>query len=418
MLQSTTRFSRELRPKRAEGRVCIELTDPITGLTKHKIKGKNHVFDESLFCINWQTYLNSMPLLLNSHTGDVDVDLAYIPGVVTGFGLPSQAGSGSKRGAYSAANQVLGARTYNSIRWFYQYEFTASQALGVIGTVGLSPQYASANWREPIDAFAEVAKDVNNNWLTCDGVYAYKCSTAGVVTKIHLMSSVATTVDVSAIVGATGTKTVGYAPATGRYYVCNSTSKNLYEFSNSSFSTLLNTYSITNINQTTMPMYIHNGYMYTMTGPQATYAALYKSDYVNNTAPVKQNIVKDANATGLDIYLNINTLGYGTYIICGGAAYAYSSYPTLYGGGQGMIYNMENDEYSILGATHSSQSYVGDGDEAGGFAYHPYYTRKVPFYLFQPMRTNAAVTQYKLPSPITKTEANGMIATYEIEVFW
>ncbi len=49
--------------------------------------------------------------------------------------------------------------------------------------------------------------------------FAYYISTGGVIQKWDLLNYTYANIDVSATVGATGDKTVGWDPSTGRFYV-------------------------------------------------------------------------------------------------------------------------------------------------------------------------------------------------------
>ena len=130
------------RPLEAEGRVRIDLTDPLTGRVVDRRDGKNHVFTQFLDRSKL-TNLNSIKTVLTDFTGTLDTTVPFLPGNIIGWGTPSTAGSGNYQGAYNSAGQVLYQYkpTSNSVYWKMVYEFTTSQANGTIGCIGLTHQF-------------------------------------------------------------------------------------------------------------------------------------------------------------------------------------------------------------------------------------------------------------------------------------
>lgn len=115
--------------------------------------------------------------------------------------------------------------------------------------------------------------------------------------------------------------------------------------------------------------------------------------------------------TEISSYTGSSSLATGTcvmgskYIFC--ASGSSSTTPVNRRGG---IYDL---------ATNSFVAYV--YPPAANYTYalcrHPFTTEElicVSGYLYH----NAAISAYKLATPVTKTSANGLTVTYELEVFW
>ena len=129
-------------PLEAEGRVRIDLTDPLTGSVVDRREGKNHVFTQYLER-SQLTLLNSIKTVLTDFTGTLDTTVPFLPGKIIGWGTPSTGSSGNYQGAYNPAGQVIFQYkpTSNSVYWKMVYEFTTSQANGTIGCIGLTHQF-------------------------------------------------------------------------------------------------------------------------------------------------------------------------------------------------------------------------------------------------------------------------------------
>lgn len=124
----------------AEGRVCIQYTDPLTGRVREEIKGKNHVYTEQLLCTNWRSMMKNMPLYLTDATSQVDVSFPFVPGNPLGYGIPENGSLGVYRGAFRAADSFLGVSSFYGVSSKFVYDFTPTQALGKVGHVGLTYQ--------------------------------------------------------------------------------------------------------------------------------------------------------------------------------------------------------------------------------------------------------------------------------------
>jgi len=129
----------------AEGRVTIRYIDPITSRVKEEIKGKNYVFKDHLFTPNWFSLMNTgYPLVITDSRVNVDPNFPFLKGKFIGYGIPGQTSSGNYRGRY------VPEQSYNrqfspggKISSKYTFEFTPTQALGELGQIGLTYQYAS-----------------------------------------------------------------------------------------------------------------------------------------------------------------------------------------------------------------------------------------------------------------------------------
>lgn len=422
-----TKF-KNIKPVHAEGHICIDLTDPLTGKVKERIKGTNHVFTDSLFSednFDWVSSVSKSWLCLNDSAAAIDTTIPYLFGQTVGYGIPSSGSLGSYRGAYNDANQVLAQMSLTGARWKFQYDFTTAQANGIaIGTIGLTQQYAANTglYPSPKKHLSGFHTGENSNpSVTCDGRYAYVCSTAGSITKYDLWLDTSTTIDISATVGTTSKsyKTVGYAPATGKYYiyVYSSTAslRKMYVFSDSSFSTLENTYSPTNVavsGSSGWPLYICGTTAYWFHSADNT---IWYADFVSNVAYSTITISDYNNAAYTEHGINSGNLGRcicplnDKYVFCEGS----TASPTV---ARGVIFDISTG--TVVGCV------TGHYGPSSGYAtcascLHPLLSEKIVCNTKSGMlHHKAAIAAYKLPETVTKTSANGMTATYELEVFW
>lgn len=411
---------RGVRPAAAEGRVRLELTDPVTGKVKERVEGKNHVFEDALFSgtgFDWVSSVSAAWMALNDNDANIDPDMPFLLGDTVGYGIPGQGTKGTVRGAYNAANQVLAAMTLESVRWKFQYDFTTAQANGTpIQTIGLTNQYASVP-KESITGFRAGAALSNVAGNTCDGRYCYTCSTDGIVTKSDLLAGTSVYIDVSGVVGTTSNsyKWVGYAPATDKYYIyvysATAALRKMYVFLDNSFGTLEDTYSPSNVAMTgpaTSPMYIHGNYAYFFLSSN-----LHKADFINNiSASVIALNVQNAGlvseySTLILSGLNVGSVPFRSRYICFGAS-GTSNYRVR------PIFDLSND--AVVGIVYVANAAVFRDNP---FILHPLAKNVLPCAINGiNLYSNTAIAAYKLPEPITKTSANGMTATYELEVFW
>lgn len=417
---------RDVKKIETVGKFCVDLTDPITGKVKDRVNGFNHAFKDVIamqflynnYCYNWLNTTYGVPaalLCLNDDSTPIDVDIPFLRGQTIGYGRPSQGSSGLFRGAYNAGNQILGAFTPESIKWKFQYDFTPPQANGVMKNIGLTNQYHMSAVYAPANSYPAKNSDPA---CVSDGRYAYSCSTDGIITRYDLWNKGATvTIDVSAIVGTLSSsyKLIGFSPRTGKYYifVASSTAANrkMYVFSNKDFNSLETTYSPTNIsigsNGDMKPLYIYGNFMYYMTG---TSKVIFKADFVNNASHIVVTLPSTVNNTMLlelgsmvavDTY--IATLGMPQGVLMG----ANGNY------NKGVLFNPDTDSIA-------AEFYGFSPNGVGAACHHPTSENKLYCYTSNLgiLSVASAFTSQVLPTPVTKTAANGMTATYELEVFW
>lgn len=408
------------KPLHAEGHPCIMLTDPLTGKVKEKIEGENHVFTGSLLSmgpssVTWPQTVTDSYLCLNDNNADIDPNFPYLLGQTVGFGYRTTAGTGLFQGAYNAANQVLARKSLSSVYWKFQYDFTTAQANGAIGSMGLTGQY-NMYTKTTMEGYTPYSGGTYQTY-TSDGRYNYACSTAGIITKYDALTNATETIDVSAIVGTTAasTKLVGYAPATGQYYIfvynlTTASLRKMYVFSDATFSSLVTTYSTPNtlFDATSPALYIYGGKAYQPV--KGSYNRIYIGDFVNNTAITTLNVPEYSNCSNgiaSGRYTN-NMFLKGTCPVCG-------TYVAM-----GLMGNDSTTCKSIIFdlATETVAAYTTPTNYGStyGFALHPLKTERLV--IDSSGRFVAAIAAYKLPVPVTKTSANGMTVTYELEVFY
>lgn len=425
------------KPLAAEGHFCIELTDPLTGKVKECVKEKNNVFLDSLFSLMLNgtgpfNGLGVMPLAITDSVAPIDT-LPLLRGSVVGIGFPGQSGYGLYQGAYNALNQEICVCTTTSARWKYQYDFTTAQANGVIGTIGLTRQYTGSS-NNCVGVYSQDYRCLTSSALspsnvlgmTCDGRYAYICSSAGVITKYDNYTNISSTIDVSAVVGNTtsSNKCVGYNATTGNYYVIvySSTAslRKVHVFTDNTFNTCTTTHACTNLptnfNTGSTPYYVYNNFIY-----KAHSNAITSFDFVNDITGVVYTIA-DQSALAVASYFMLEKGSYakGTYIIA-----IPVSDPSNAQKVWGAVFDMATA--SFIAYVKSANHDIGSNySNYGSLIQHPCYTDIAPCVrrcstnttVLTQLQHTQAVTAKKLDTPITKTSANGLTITYELEVFW
>lgn len=401
------------RPLEAEGRVRIDLTDPLTGRVVDRREGKNHVFTQFLER-SYLTKLNSIKTVLTDFTGTLDTTVPFLPGNIIGWGTPSTGSSGNYQGAYNSAGQVIFQYkpTSNSVYWKMVYEFTTSQANGTIGCIGLTYQFDGTNdfynGKRSLGNYT-VGNDSYTN--TNDATYGYVVSTAGVITKQNNITFDRTTIDVSATVGTDGNypKCVCYDSKNGKYGVLVASSSSsynannkLYIFSDNSFSTLETVYSVSNCPlDAWYPAYIYNSNLFLVNSDM-----VYVFDYTTNTlvTTIMQTASegKNINSSVNNICLYYGCTATGRYLICGQQYYF------------GMVVDMlAVVKYAVFCRSRSStNSYTSSIENVNG-------NERMCINTSDNNYSSAifdALTAKKLDTPINKTSANGMTVTYELEV--
>ena len=403
------------RPLEAEGRVRIDLTDPLTGRVVDRREGKNHVFTQYLER-GRLTLLNSIKTVLTDFTGTLDTTVPFLPGNIIGWGTPSTGSSGNYQGAYNSAGQVLYRYkpTSDSVYWKMVYDFTTSQANGTIGCIGLTRQLDGSETNTFYNGKRSLGNYTagNNSYMnTNDATYGYVVSTAGVITKQNNITFDRTTIDVSATVGTNGNypKCVCYDSKNGKYGVLvanlsssyNANNK-LYIFSDNSFSTLETVYSVSNCPlNASYPAYIYNSNLFLVSSD-----SVYVFDYTTNTlvTTIMQTASegKNINSSVSSICLYYGCMATGRYLICGQQYYF------------GMVVDMlAVVKYAIFcSSSYASNSYTSSIESINGNERMCINTSNGGYSstIFE------ALTAKKLDTPITKTSAKGMTVTYELEV--
>ena len=409
-----------LRDVHAEGRVRIDLTDPLTGKTKERVEGKNLVFEDGVFCGdsgNWKSNISGMWMCLNDSDTALSASFPLLLGQTIGYGRPSTAGLGTLRGAYNVANQVLAAVDLTKARWKFQYDFTTAQANGTIKNVGLTRQYEiSGGSQMPLVGLQNATKSFTYA-DTSDCRYSFTISTVGVITRYDWWLGVTATIDVSVTVGTVGgnPKSVGYAPATGKYYVwvysATAASRRMYQFSGPDFGTLENTYSPSNvaINVSAYPFYVYGNKMFMLTGTNGIHVA----DFIANTAHTALTLsaynaaAYAENSYAQNGYFYYGSVGIGKYIV--------SLCPANLSIAKGIIFDMSTE--SVVGYVCPYLNATNDNHKVATFKY-PLGDNGLICQHNGTVGNRSALTSYLLPTPVTKTSANGMTATYELEVYW
>lgn len=396
-------------PQHAEGHICIDLTDPVTGRVKERIEGRNHVFTDILLSESWQNNISNMLMCLNDDGADVDINQPYLRGNTVGYGQPSQGSSGIYRGAANMANQLLGVASLESCRWVFQYEFSTTQALSAtIRNVGLTRQYLfGTGGQYPFSGFPLPAI-ANASQVCCDGRYAYSISSAGVITITDIWVNTVQTIDVSSFIGtnASDPKMVGYAPDTEEYFVqvqsSTSSRRKLYRFADRTFSTLLQTYDIPNYT-VIYPFFVRGAKMFGISYPINRYDL--STNVLDYVYPF-QNVIQSGVVSGASFEYGIVPFG-GRYFIHGQHGY------TNAGVYMRPVFDLVEERYIAVSTYNSS---VNNGTRTMSSC-NPVTSVDVPMVGYNRVATGG-LTAHKLATPITKPSDKGMIATYELEVFW
>jgi len=412
-------------PMHAEGNICIDITDPLTGKVVDKRKGKNQVFPIGIwgaqpYVYNWNYYVDNVYMVLTDSTKDIDPNFPFLLGTPVGFGIPSNSGLGNYRGAYNSANQVLHASTLNSIRWKFQYDFTTAQANGTIGTTGLTHQY-DQNGRTSVYNF--MCPAISTNYLgTSDGSCSYNGTypNTGLLTKRDAYTNATTTIDISALVTGGGSTCISpvYDVSTGKYgvlrhYPGSTAYMQLYIFPNNSFSSVEAIYTVSSVipklSYGSYSCYIYGDYLFIPNG-NTVMIFNYKTDTYVTT--LTHSGFSAGSGSGIDLtrYVGSGSLARGKYLFWG--LLDYSDSGTYF-----LIFDMSTQQFAGFG-TKQWSSYYNYMNLAWDH-FHP------DMYLPAGISNNNVLSiasglmaAKKLDTPVTKTSANGMTVTYELEVFW
>lgn len=418
---------KELSPQLIEGRVRLDLTNPRTGKVIERVEGKNHIFTDVFFgkefssALDWVTNVSNAWLCMNDNSDALDENFPFLKGQTLGYGKPSTAGTGLYRGAYNAANQVLNVCDLEKIRWVFQYDFTTAQANGTIRNVGLTKQYQSP---AVILRNGYRTSGVVAGWSqkTCDGVSCYTINnTTKVITKFNMLTGATSEIDVSAVVGTLASYlSIGYAPDTGKGYIWgySSTAANrrMYEFSDMTFASLANTWTPTNLthsNSSCLAFYVFSGKAYFTISSNNT---IRKADFANNLSYTDLVFSSYNNAAYTE--LTSNSVGEWDYNTLGipGTTHIFLPGNTA-GKCKSIILDLSTESIVAytMGDTNLLAYYSLMAPKAAANKLVAQITGQSSAY---PLLLPAALTTYILPTPVTKTSANGLTVTYEVEVYW
>lgn len=180
----------------------------------------------------------------------------------------------------------------------------------------------------------------------------------------------------------------------------------MYVFSDASFGTLTTTYSPSNLAVTgTYPLYVHgttaywfyvsDSIRYADFAANVNYSTLTISTY-NNAAYSE----KSSTANGSP---SIGSCAVNNKFVC--------NFPNS--DSKGIIFDIST------GSLAGYLSGLGLSSNTSACCIHPLTNEKIICSTIGgALYHKAAIAAYKLPTTVTKTSANGMTATYELEVFW
>ncbi|MEG2000675.1 MAG: hypothetical protein RR053_04690, partial [Evtepia sp.] len=335
-------------------------------------------------------------------------DCPYLLGNTVGYGIPGGSGSGLYRGAYNAANQILAQVTMEKVHYKFQYDFTPAQANDVaIGTIGLTHQYLNYG-KETTDGFKNQGFMDGYQRYTNDGRYSYRVD-SGIITKYDVLLAVKTQIDVSAIIGtSTANTAVAYSDTAKLWYIfvysTTVADRKVYAFTDNTFSTLSATYAPTNLMYiySNCSLFVYGDFCFMFAESEVNYF-----DFVHNTGHGVVDVSKlfgHVTENGYRTDARSADLNHGKYVFALGGYGNYDHY-------QGLIFDMSTK--SRIGATygvHSSSPYPMKHHMASHFLPCTVSSNTIS--------NNCAISAKTLATPITKTSANGMTATYEFDVFW
>lgn len=388
----------EIKPLQAEGRCTIELTDPITGKVKERVGGGNMVFPETLMLDSWWSVLDRVWTVLGDNDTPSSLDFPFMRGNGLGYGVPSTAGSGLYQGAYNPSNQFFKKQSDGKLSWKFQYDFTAPQAIGTIKSVSLTRQFVSSTY--PTNFFA-----INSGtYQYSDGKYGYGVSADNSVTITNLYSGQTSEKDVSAVVSGS-LRAIAIDKSTGKGYILASNFM-LYEFSDSTFSNLINTYTISSyyddISVYTNWCIVKGSSIYLGTSDYKIVKINYTTNTLLKSIDFPSSVWGRSFAQG---YILRSPLHINDGCICFGHGYTNA---------------MMTPILDINKDTVEASTYINSGI-TNYLINHPYASHPLPCYLqsngaCQVLPT--AFTNYVLPTPVEKTNDKGMTVTYELDVYW
>lgn len=222
----------------AEGRICVDYTDPVTGRVLERIEGKNHIFMQSLAVSNLFSYLSNIALCVTDFSGTLRTEIPLVPGNLLGYGIPSQGSSGTLRGAIRTADCTFNDFTRERLLNKFVYDFTPNQLNGAISTVGLTNQFAMVDsnntnvmpsqfliptkYRYFLDQITSSLRYIYRR--DTNEFYVFKSATK--ISKYSMMNLTETEIDISALCpakenysSAVSSSSLGYCAATGNFWL-------------------------------------------------------------------------------------------------------------------------------------------------------------------------------------------------------
>jgi hypothetical protein len=402
----------------AEGRVCINYTDPITQKIKEQIKGKNHIYRDALFS-GWYSNVTNATMVLSMGTRAIDPDIPYILGDTIGYGMPLTGSLGTVRGAYNAASSYLELKTLENISWKFVYDFTPMQVPYPVKTIAMTNQFSTKGGSHFSKFGLITGSAAGNGGCTSDGRYTYRINADGIITKYDAYFNTTTTIDIVGIVGAVFNKILLYEPLTGYYYVW-SASKKMFRFDDDTFSVSTAEWLCPNLALNLngglgdVGGYVYNGIAYVFNGTN-----IYKLPFVANIA--QPNVPLPPTSTiGIPQSTSVTTFSSSQNSITSTQSPLKDTL-IVFGGGTagsstiiGYIWDLATE--SVVGYLSNSSNAV--SSKIPSFIM-PTATNKILGLVNDQGNVNCAIAQYVLPVDAPERPAGyGMTVSYEIEVTW
>jgi len=323
-------------PAAAEGRVCVEYFDPRTLKVKERIKGKNYVYLDSFFGdTDWAGTMRTVPMFLTDNIADIDPDLPYLKNNIIGYGIPGEGGAGDYKGTWNTVNSFLlqGNPQLGTITSKFVYDFTPSQVQQEVKTIGLSWQFLNPNYGRYAHKALKTSLVPNSTSNSNITHIAYKGKNyqfaAGKVLVTDIVTGTTTECDLTALLGTSSYyRTIGINPTNDHFYIKVYSSvaadRKLYEFEDDTFSTLLNTYTISTWEWSgDVAFAVYGNYLY------LPYSSLYSinyttdAEYTVSSGPQPNTII--SNYLGLSSISKYGVSIVGKYMLSGSTGGNYSA---------------------------------------------------------------------------------------------
>lgn len=451
---------------KAIGKVCVELKNPETGEVVKKVEGHNHIWTDNLFTTDWYTWLQHSTLCLTNYTDELDTSLPFIPGNLIGYGYYGCTGSGNLRGVYNSTNSFIRKQSETGKTSKFSYDFTTNQANGTINYIGFSEQfekivnYQTSASDDRYNRYKFSPKKIYGNNNSNGHMQPYIVQDPNDVKYIYIpiISSYSDIVGANSFVVAKMNLLSGeidnlfYPPKkynntshnqriiidnNNYYWLCDN---KLYKYSNSNFETLEKEYTIPFIDEMDS------------NSPSAKRTTII-DDILYTYQPIEQN---SSTAKWFSVDLNAEELELNPFTL--EATFEDSGYfntPTFSNNAYaiGHIVDIPNSKYKTVSFTDETYTYKAciidfSNKKIIGFLNPNYYlsyygsNSQIPFFRL-PINSDqgiwktkdyfisndstistesfynvGAISAFKLPKPITKTNEYAMTVTYEIEVKW